>query len=173
MFEFRLKFHWNSFLRLQLPSLQHWFRWWLGAVQATSHDLKQWWLIHWRINASLGLNELMARKRHDTKHSYQTNSRFTLDTLQILSMTWIMTGKIWEITLDVQNTYISRNGSIAPNHVVITSLCIISFSLESARISSKVFGNAKCSIQRNVEERIKLKTCSYISKVALKVYQKI
>ena len=58
MFEFRLKFHWSLFLRVQLTIFQHWFRWWLGAVQATSHYLNQWWLVYWRIYASLGLNEL-------------------------------------------------------------------------------------------------------------------
>ena len=31
------------------------------ADQATSHYLNQWWLIHWRIYASLGLNELIHR----------------------------------------------------------------------------------------------------------------
>ena len=58
MYEYRLKFHWNLFLRVQLTVFQHWFRYWLGAVQATSHYLNQWWLIYWRIYASLGLNEL-------------------------------------------------------------------------------------------------------------------
>ena len=43
MFEFRLKFHWNLFLRVQLIILQHWFRKWLGAEPATSHYLNQWW----------------------------------------------------------------------------------------------------------------------------------
>ena len=43
---------------VQLTIFQHWFRWWLGAVQATSHYLNQWWLVYWRIYASLGLNEL-------------------------------------------------------------------------------------------------------------------
>ena len=57
--EFRLKFHWRLFLMVQLTIFQHWFRWWLGADQATSHYLNQWWLDHWRIYASLGLNELM------------------------------------------------------------------------------------------------------------------
>ena len=59
MLEFRLKFHWNMFLRVQLTIFQHWFRQWLGAGQATSHYLNQWWLIYQRIYASLGLNELM------------------------------------------------------------------------------------------------------------------
>ena len=58
LFEFQLTFHWNLFLRFQLTIFQHWFRWWLGAVQATSHYLKQWWQVYWRIYASLGLNEL-------------------------------------------------------------------------------------------------------------------
>ena len=43
MFKFQLKFHWRLFPRVQLPKLQHWFRYWLGAVQATSHYLNQWW----------------------------------------------------------------------------------------------------------------------------------
>ena len=59
MFEFRLKFHWRLFLRFQITIFQHWFRYWLGAVQATSHYLNQWWLVYWRIYASPGLNELM------------------------------------------------------------------------------------------------------------------
>ena len=59
MFEFRIRFHWSLFLRVQLMIIQHWFRWWLGAVQATSHYLNQWWLDYRRIYASLGLNELI------------------------------------------------------------------------------------------------------------------
>ena len=56
MFEFRITFHWSLFLRVQLTIIQHWFRWWLGAVQATSHYLNQWWLDNRHIYASLGLN---------------------------------------------------------------------------------------------------------------------
>ena len=59
MLEFRLRFHWSLFLRVQLTIIQHWFRQWLGAGQATSHYLNQWLLVYWRIYASLGLNELM------------------------------------------------------------------------------------------------------------------
>ena len=58
MFEFRLWFHYSLFLRVQLTIFQHWFRLWLGAVEATSHYLNQWWLVCWRIYASLGRNEL-------------------------------------------------------------------------------------------------------------------
>ena len=60
MYEFRLKFHWSLFLKFQLAIFQHWFRWWLGADQATSHYLNQWWIVYWRIYASLGLSELKA-----------------------------------------------------------------------------------------------------------------
>ena len=59
MYEFRLTFHWILFPRVQLTIFQHWFRQWLGAGQATSHYLNQWWLVYWDIYASLGLNELM------------------------------------------------------------------------------------------------------------------
>ena len=60
MYEFRLRFHWILFPRVQLTIFHHWFRYWLGAGQATSHYLNQWWLVYWRIYASLGLNELTA-----------------------------------------------------------------------------------------------------------------
>ena len=55
MFEFRLKFHWSLFPRVQLTIFQHCFRQWLGAVEATSHYLNQCWLVYWRIYASPGL----------------------------------------------------------------------------------------------------------------------
>ena len=64
MYEFRLKFHWSLFLRFQLTIFQHWFRYLLGAVQATSHYLNQWWLVYWRIYASLGLNELISQAHY-------------------------------------------------------------------------------------------------------------
>ena len=58
MFEYQSKFHWSLFLRVHLTISQHWFRWWLGADQATSHYLDQWWLNCRRIYASFDLNEL-------------------------------------------------------------------------------------------------------------------
>ena len=44
---FWLKFHWNLFPRVQLTINRHCFRYWLGAGQATSHYLNQWWPIYW------------------------------------------------------------------------------------------------------------------------------
>ena len=61
MFEFRLKFHWSLFPRVPLTISQQWFRSWPGAGHATSHCLKQCWLVYWRIYASPGLNELKKR----------------------------------------------------------------------------------------------------------------
>ena len=58
MYWLPLKFHWNIFLMDQLTIFYHWFRWWRGADQGTSHYLNQWWLFYWRMNASLGLNGL-------------------------------------------------------------------------------------------------------------------
>ena len=58
IYEFSIRFHWSLFLRFKSTIFQHWFRWWLGADQATSHCLNQWWFNYWRIYASLGLNEL-------------------------------------------------------------------------------------------------------------------
>ena len=39
MIEFGLKFHWNLFTGVQLTISQHWFRWWVGAEQATRQYL--------------------------------------------------------------------------------------------------------------------------------------
>ena len=56
--EFRLRFDGSLFLRVQSTIFRHWFRWWIGADQATSHYLNQCWLDYRRIYALLGLNEL-------------------------------------------------------------------------------------------------------------------
>ena len=63
IYEFRLWIHRSLSLRFELTIFQHCFRKWLGAGQATSHYLNQWWLVHRRIYASLGLNELTAEKQ--------------------------------------------------------------------------------------------------------------
>ena len=60
MLQLQLKFHWSLFPRVQLTIFQQWLR--LGAVQATSHYMNQWWSVHRRIYASLGLNELKQKK---------------------------------------------------------------------------------------------------------------
>ena len=71
MFEFRLRFHWSLFLIFELTILQHWVRQRLGADQATSHYLNQWWSVYWRIYASLGINKL----KHWDKDKWPTFNR--------------------------------------------------------------------------------------------------
>ena len=63
IYEFKLRLQGSLFLRVKLTIFQHWFRWWLGANQATRHYLHQWWLDYWRIHiyVSFGLNELSVR----------------------------------------------------------------------------------------------------------------
>ena len=58
MYEFRLRFLLSLFLMFKLTIFQHCFRYWLGADQATSPYLNQWWFVYWCIYGSLGLNEL-------------------------------------------------------------------------------------------------------------------
>ena len=53
-----MRFHWSLFPGVQKTIFQHWFRYWLGAGQATSRYLNQWWLVYRHIYASLSLNEL-------------------------------------------------------------------------------------------------------------------
>ena len=75
MYKFRLKFHWSLIPRVQLTIFQQWFRYWLGAVQATSHYLSQWWLVYRRIYASLGLNESRSLLRLTLLWSYSVGSK--------------------------------------------------------------------------------------------------
>ena len=89
LFEFRLKFHWSLFLRVQLLILHHWFRQWLGAGPATSHCLNQWWLVYWCIYASLGLNELI--KTCTVNHSGDDRLEYSRSRLVLcLLMPWLL-----------------------------------------------------------------------------------
>ena len=57
MYDSRLGFHISVFHGFELTIRQHWFKQlWLGADQAASHYLNQWWLFHLRIYASFGLS---------------------------------------------------------------------------------------------------------------------
>ena len=71
MLEFRSKFHWSSFLRVQLTKFQHWFRSWLDTDQATSHYRNQGWLDYRRIYVSLGFNEFKLHTTRDRWASLQ------------------------------------------------------------------------------------------------------
>ena len=115
MYEFRLKFHWSLFLRVQLTISHHWFRWWLGAGQATSHCLKQCWLVCWRINASLGLNELTPVRRQNT--IWNITGTLSIEPLEIhFSEIWIQqysykisAAKCWPFAIVGLNRVISKN----------------------------------------------------------------
>ena len=56
MYEYRLRFHWNLFLKVQLAIFQHWFRQWFGACQATSHCLNQGWLVYAYMHRSASMS---------------------------------------------------------------------------------------------------------------------
>ena len=58
IYKLRLRFHLNLVSRVQLTIFRHWFRYWLGAGKATNYYLNQWWIVHWRIYASLSINEV-------------------------------------------------------------------------------------------------------------------
>ena len=62
------------FLWAQSTTFEHWFRWWLGAEQTTSHYLNQWWIVYWRIYASLGLNELSPHIQYLNKENRISNN---------------------------------------------------------------------------------------------------
>ena len=103
---FRLRFHWIMFPRVHSTIFQHWFRSWLGADEATSHHLNQWWFVYWRIYVSLGLKEFKAitwfaeeygifhdhmitartwnRYNHILRHIIPLNSVLDISSLQVL-----------------------------------------------------------------------------------------
>ena len=54
IFVFWVEFHWSLLPRVQLIITQHYFRWWLGGQQATSHYLSQCCPVHWRICEGFG-----------------------------------------------------------------------------------------------------------------------
>ena len=39
-------FHWSFLHKFPMTISQHWFKWWLGAEQVTSHYWNQWSLVH-------------------------------------------------------------------------------------------------------------------------------
>ena len=50
-------------------TFQHRFKKWLGTHWATNHYLNQWWLVYWRIYASLDLNELTSENTYSCAHT--------------------------------------------------------------------------------------------------------
>ena len=77
IYEFRIKYYLCLFLVVQLTISQHWFRWWLGAGQMTSHYLNQCWLFNWCIYALLSLsrtyNILTMLTKIQSLNSFQHN----------------------------------------------------------------------------------------------------
>ena len=99
-YEFWLKFRRSMFPGIKLTILQHWFRKWLGADQASSHSLNQWWLAYWRIYASLGLNELNLNVFLPEKWTVKRSPQLTRRRIQLVAWehTWSLHmpwGHIW------------------------------------------------------------------------------
>ena len=103
MLEFRLRFHWCLFLRFELTIFQHWFRYWLGAGQATSHYLNQCWPVYWRIYASLGLNELKGKPPFTSPALY-------IRDLYYLKLCWNLYQKVAIIAYAIQPPASQRPG---------------------------------------------------------------
>ena len=67
MFGIRFRFHWIWVTRVQLTILQHWFIWWLGVGQATSHYLNQRW-------SALLTHVCVTRPQWPERHIVHTNT---------------------------------------------------------------------------------------------------
>ena len=117
VFDFGLKFQLILFLRVQLTIFHHWIRQWLGVVQATSHYLKQWWLVYRCMYASLGLNMLISSASPETvlqKHSHQFYNNLATRLCKQVKLS-VINKWIWEAWCD------SRMSSIM---FVLTSLML-------------------------------------------------
>ena len=106
MLQFRSKFQWSLFQRVQLIILQHWFRQWLGADQATSHYSEPRWLVYRSIYASFGLNEL----RSLSVCHQSTQSFITLYVIEYLKW-WVVSDDI-RLPTFLWNTRLRRVGAI-------------------------------------------------------------
>ena len=106
-----LKISLKLFLRFQLTIFQHWFRYWLGAVQATSHYLNQWWLVSWHIYASLGLNEiyliltLRLHEHHGSLNQQQPDFVQQLSFNSELGQHWF---RQWLVTCSIPSHYLNQ-----------------------------------------------------------------
>ena len=93
IYEFRLRFHWNVSLRVQLTLFQHWINW-LVTDQSTIHYLNQWWLDYWCINTPFDLNEL-------TDESIYHNGIYTITPDSL---------KCFEESMHMRHSWIARIG---------------------------------------------------------------
>ena len=95
IYEFRLRFHWSLFLRF--------------ADQATSPYLTQWWLVYWRIHASLGFIDLNT-KENISMDFYLKFKRFHMKNVdcgngtQFISPSVCLIAIIWHILCSLGNT---------------------------------------------------------------------
>ena len=119
-----LKISLKIFLRYQLSILQHWSRQWLGAVQATSHYLNQWWLVCWRIYASRGLTGLKIQLPLMISYCPLYHTQFSKEFDEILA-DWLT---LWALLKPLMVRKISLNVSLSVN-ISRIMLCMVSCQL--------------------------------------------
>ena len=137
MCKFRLKFHWSLFPMAKLTIFQNWFAW-----PASSHYLNQWWLVYWRIYASLGFNELITitkslRKRTGIRmidlldieliiKSYSTGISRSLVSMAETALPWII-----QLGLcDIMTPFLSKSliaPKISRHNYCKTRNCVFAF----------------------------------------------
>ena len=100
MFKFWVRFHWSSCQ-------------WIGAGQATSHYLNQWWLVYWHIYASLGLNVLVYKTYRRTHRNHQLRKNQHIDIASLENI--VVPNRIFD-----KYTWIVPNGIFHQfNHTVL------------------------------------------------------
>ena len=82
-FVFWFEFHWNLFIRVQLPITEHWFRYGLATNRRQTIIWTNADPIHWRIYAALGGDKLMDLPAHEIS-------------IMLLSVNEVLFGKVDE-----------------------------------------------------------------------------
>ena len=129
---YRLKINWSLLSMVQLTTFRLWFRQWLGAGQATSHYLNQWWLFYWRLIASLTLNDLSDSARDPGR----THSELALVLLWCSYEDAVIPGlpacscscwHVWQLQALSQQLKWCRFNSVF--HPIIAGICFINSTL--------------------------------------------
>ena len=93
---------------------QHRLRYWLGADQATSPYLNQWWLVYWYIYTSLGLSEWTHWDLNKMVATLQMTFFMTSSWIAVI-IYWLDSYWIWLLGVNWQSFSIDSGNALGSN----------------------------------------------------------
>ena len=102
-------------------TFQHWFRYWYGTGQPTSHYLNQWWLVCWRIYASFIRPQWVKVCKEPKVEQYSNKIKLSSvkETIQSLLVSCVSTQKTY---LKTWHMYAEPALNVYCTHHVLTLL---------------------------------------------------